>query len=166
MSLVFLDTETTGLNPDLHEVWEIAYAVEDGPINSGFVLHNAVGVDPQALAVNGYLERFHGDDHFKNAIRFELKVREALSGAEIVASNPPFDRSMLRARWGVEPWHHRSTDISSYAKPLYGELLGLYKIAERLDIDAPDHTAAQDVATLRACYRALESIYAKGFGPK
>lgn len=37
--LVFLDTETTGLDPARHEVWEIAYAVGKHDILSAIVPH-------------------------------------------------------------------------------------------------------------------------------
>ena len=165
MSLIFLDTETTGLNPDLHEVWEIAYAVEDGPILSSVVDHTppTLSVDVVgALRINGYLNRYtptNDDVILRQWQDFEGKLQNELSGRTLVASNPSFDTAFLRARWGCEPWHHRKIDISSFAKPLFGEMLGLYKIAERFGVDAPDHTAAQDVATLRECFRQLEAIY-------
>ena len=163
MTYVFLDTETTGLNPDLHEVWEIAYAVDDGPIKHGFVTHNAVGADPAALNLNGYFDRFLGDDFYHDALRFEFEARRALHNATIIASNPSFDTAFLRRRWGYEPWYHRKIDISTFALPIYGEMLGLYKIAERLKIEPPDHTAAQDVDTLRRCFRALQAKYGQVF---
>ena len=161
MTLVFLDTETTGLNPDRNAVWEIAYAVEDEEIRSSLVFHSFFAeVDPEASKINGYDDRYVMPNP-RETLPFELALQRKLKGATLVASNPSFDTAFLRARWGVEPWHHRKIDISTYALPLYGEMLGLYKIAERLDIEAPDHTAAQDVATLRACYRALEVIYSQ-----
>jgi oligoribonuclease (3'-5' exoribonuclease) len=47
MTLVFLDTETTGLDPNRHEIWEVAYAVEDDPIVSGSVHHSLRNADPE-----------------------------------------------------------------------------------------------------------------------
>ena len=144
-----------------------AYAVDDGPIRTSVVDHMppTLSIDVvSALRINGYLDRYTPTMDtvvLGNMAEFEGVLRKRLAGATLVASNPSFDTAFLRARWGSEPWHHRKIDISTYALPLYGEMLGLYKIAERLDIEAPDHTAAQDVATLRACYRALESIYSQ-----
>ena len=163
---VFIDCESTGLNPDLHEVWEIAYAVDDGPILSSFVQHSPPRLDSTtipAFRINGYLDRYQHDADqvtLGNWRDFEGHLQIALSGRTLVASNPSFDTAFLRKRWGVEPWHHRKIDISTFALPVYGEMLGLYKLAERLKIDPPDHTAAQDVATLRQCFRALQAKYA------
>lgn len=61
MTLVYLDTETTGLDPAVHQVWEIGYAVDDGPIVSGFVRHDPPTLDYaslQAALVNGYVGRY------------------------------------------------------------------------------------------------------------
>jgi hypothetical protein len=63
------------------------------------------------------------------------------------------------------PWHYRKLDIESFAAAhmglaLYSKPPGLKEIATWLreagnDIPWPDHTAAGDVATMRACYLAL-----------
>lgn len=158
---VYLDTETTGLDPNRHQVWEIAYAVDDEPIQSSFVAHDPVTADPQALRMNGYLERAgYALDLFGSLI-FETKLREALDGATLVAANPAFDAAFLRARWGVTPWRYRMLDVEAYAMGALGwdEPRGLRDIAAELGIDAPDHTAAKDVAVLRECHRSLRKLY-------
>lgn len=161
MTLVFLDTETTGLDPDRHEVWEIAYAVEDGPVLRSIVVHQTQTADPVALRLNHYWDIDQASlPMTREATEFEEALRDELLNATLVASNPSFDTAFLRARWGVEPWHHRKIDISTYALPLFGKMLGLYALAELLEIEAPDHTAAQDVDTLRKCFRSLQAIYA------
>ena len=158
MSLVFIDTETTGLDTDLHEVWEIAYAVDDGPIRVGVVAHDPATADLRALEMNGYEQRAY-DPALVVEVGFEWKLRRQLEGATLVASNPSFDTAFLRRRWGSEPWHHRKLDIASYALPIVGlkggKLKGLYDIAEALGVRAPDHSAAGDVWTLRECYFEL-----------
>lgn len=166
MTLVYLDTETTGLDPDRHEVWELAYAVDDGPIHSGVMFHSLRHADPKALAMNGYWERTK-DAKPEVWADLENGARFALEGATLVGANPAFDAAFLRARWGVTPWRYRLFDIEAYAMGALGwdEPKGLAAIAERLaigeglDIPAPDHTAAGDVATLRACHLALRNFY-------
>lgn len=161
MTLVFIDTETTGLDPDRHEIWELAFAIDDGPIHSGPVPHSLRHADPFALDLNGYHSRFV--DARPGAI--EPQCRRALTGATLVAANPAFDAAFLRARWGETPWHYRLWDVEAYAAGVLGmhTLTGLAGVADALrslghDIPDPNHTAAADVATLQATFYALHSI--------
>jgi len=166
MTFVYLDTETTGLDPDRHEIWELAYAVDNGRIESGVMFHSLRHADPKALAMNGYWERCGGSP--EAWAELEGGVRFALDGATIVAANPAFDAAFLRARWGVTPWRYRMLDVEAYAMGALGwdEPRGLKDIRTELtmlghDIPEPDHTASGDVATLRACHYALAGIYGR-----
>lgn len=154
--LVFLDTETTGLKVGTHQVWEIAYAVGlEGPIISGVVSHTLAGADPAALRINHYLDRCDGQR------LSEFRLRKALVGATLVASNPSFDRAFLADRWyGDEPWHHRSIAIETMAMAVFGwaRPKGLADIARVLELAAPDHSAAGDVHVLREAYKALRLL--------
>lgn len=166
--LVYLDTETTGLDPTRHEVWEIAWAVDDQPIKQAFVPHSTVSADPTALAMNGYHDRCED----ARVSRFmEDALYADLEGATVVGANPAFDTAFLSARWGEAPWHYRLIDVETFAM---GALcldrpIGLASIRQRLVdefgvvIPEPDHTAAGDVATLRACYLTLRRLYAGEF---
>lgn len=162
MTLVFIDTETTGLDPNRHEVWELAYAIGQGPIHSGVIAHSLRCADPVALRLNGYANRA---DRLSFNLTVEEECRSALEGATLVAANPAFDAGFLRARWGHTPWHHRLWDVEAYAAGVLGldSLKGLKGITDTLrelghDIPEPDHSAAADVATLRASFNALRAI--------
>ena len=169
MNICFLDTETTGLDLELHEVWEIAYAFDDELVHSAAVRHSLANADPEALKVNGYGERGgnagrHSTDHtFENELRERLRETRAT----VVGANPAFDMYRLSRRWdGEQPWHYRSIDIETYAMPFLdlGLPAGLFYIAETLrqwnkTIPEPDHTAAGDVLSLRACFRTLQRLY-------
>lgn len=164
MTLVFLDVETTGLDPNRHEVWEIAYAVDEGPIECGVVMHSLRYADPKALAMNGYWGRGVVPQSPELA-DVETACRFALQGATLVAANPAFDAAFLRARWGETPWHYRLLDVEAFAAGILGWATpkGLRDIRNELigcgyDIPKPDHSAAADVETLRACYKALRLI--------
>lgn len=159
-TLVFLDCETTGLDPERHEIWEIAWAVDDGPIRQHFALHSLIGSDPKALEIGRYNRRWTG--HYFPGL--DDTLQRVLYGATVVGSNPAFDTAMLRARWGYAPWHHRLLDVATYAMPAMGvdRPQGLAAVADFLGIDAPDHTAAGDVRTLRACWSALTDLYGRG----
>jgi hypothetical protein len=96
----------------------------------------------------------------------EEGAREALDGNTLVAANPAFDASFLRARWGVAPWRYRMLDLETYAMPAFDwdAPKGLKDIAQALRDEAfpipePDHSAGADVETLRACHLALREIY-------
>lgn len=165
MALIYLDIETTGLDPHVHEVWEMAYAVGDGPILSSVVDHDITKVataSPAALRIGDYFGRgsLLGKRRSQLAM-FETELKDQLDGATVVGSNPSFDTAFLRARWRYAPWRHRLFDIAVYAMPAFDliEPQGLAYVAEQLGVQPPDHTAAGDVYTLRECHRALRSLY-------
>jgi oligoribonuclease (3'-5' exoribonuclease) len=161
--LVFLDTETTGLDPDKHDVWELTYAIEDEAPVTRILVHSIKAADPKALELNGYLRVFPGGARSDGPM-VDLEVREVLDGSTIVCANPTFDRMFLRARWGLEPWHYRSIDIESMALVVFGwdRPRGLKSIAEELikrkhDVPMPDHTSRGDVIAMRAAFHALKA---------
>ena len=164
MTLVFLDTETTGLDPATDQIWEIAYAVDDGQIFSSVVNHTVT--PPEEVAeLNGYYDRVTSYRQMESKYRL-AKLREALDGATLVGANPSFDAGFLRARWGETPWHYRMLDIESYAMGALGwdspkGLKDVYASLVRLgfELPAPNHTAAGDVATTQAAYYALREHY-------
>lgn len=159
MTLLFLDTETTGLDPALHEIWEVAVAYEEGEIISYRLPHSLATADPKALELNGYWGRAN-QPGMTDA--YDLELKQLLTGATIVGSNPAFDTAFLRARWGAAPWHHRLVAVESMAFAVfrYDKPKGLADLSADLrnrghEIPAPDHTAAGDVATLRAAFHAI-----------
>jgi oligoribonuclease (3'-5' exoribonuclease) len=162
VTYLFLDTETTGLDVEKHEVWEIAYAIDDGPIKSAFVPHRLTNADPKALEINGYMSRFFDLPDSSVDTEFENELIDAAQGQYLVGSNPAFDHRMLLKRWGSTPWHYRMIDVATYAMPYFGWWVpeGLARITKGLDIEENDHTAAKDVDVLRQTFYKLQSAYA------
>ena len=155
--LVFLDLETTGLDPEIHEVWEAAWAVDDGPIETVQLPHSLANADPITLAINQYWDRVGQPNP-----NCDILLRDVLQDVTIVGANPAFDAAFLRTSWKSAPWRYRLLDVQAYAMPLLGHdrPCGLSTIADELrtrgfDIPTPDHTAGRDVETLRECFRAL-----------
>lgn len=159
MTLIYLDTETSGLDPINHEVWEVAYSIDGGPIT---VMHRLLSrpyrADAIALEMNRYHERINPQANPWDT----PTLREVLAGATIVGANPAFDATFLREALGAAPWHHRLLDVEAMAYVLLRtpKPEGLSTIAERLradgyDIAEPDHTAGADVACVRDVHRAL-----------
>lgn len=161
--LIFLDTETTGLDPDIHEIWEIAYAVNDGPIVSILLPHSIITADPKALEMNGYFERHGRVQTSAWWGQDDLAIRKTLIGNTIVGANPAFDASFLRKRWGgVAPWHYQMIDVESMALGVlrYSRPKGLSAISSDLadrgyPVPMPDHSASKDVEVVREVYMAL-----------
>lgn len=178
--LAFIDLETTGLDPEWHEAWEIAWAFDDEPVEAMFLPHSGRWRDPGADEVNHYLERCpkwaqtsiaatcesRADREQAYLREARLEDRFARERPYLVTSAPSaVDVPFLRKRWNQSPWHHRTIDISTYAMPMLGHRrpMGLWRVATDLrergyPITLPDHTAAADVVSLRECYRVLEVL--------
>ncbi len=121
--MIILDLETTGLNPDIHEIIEIgAVKVESGEIFSVKVLPTRiVDADPVALKVNGY-----SDEAWENATPLfaALAQLNAFVGSDkphMMAYNVSFDKAFLEKAYGTEgveveyPFDRRALDLMSIA---------------------------------------------------
>ena len=163
---IYFDTETSGLNPYRHFVWEVAYAIGDGPILASTVPHELLedNFDERAFEINGYRNRVAKPNIHQQV--FEQVFHDSLIGKTIVVANPSFETGFFRARWQEIPWKYRTIDIENYAMPALGwrEPKGLASIADALGVEAPDHTATQDVNVMRQCHYKLIEIYKQHFG--
>ena len=98
--LVFLDTETTGLSANKHEIIEIAIITEhpDGSVDEWVTKVSPQYIEtahPKALEVNGYTpEKWEGAPIFAEIAD---TVIEKLSGATVVGHNVGFDLKFVRA---------------------------------------------------------------------
>lgn len=139
--LVSVDLETTGLDPERHEAWEVALVFEDGqwacwhfPLKA---LHNA---QPTALEVGRFYARYsyprvndahlRGADRVYNPQKYRHQIYEARLAARRIAELTAgktlmglnvgsFDQLFLAKllwSWGVAPaWAHRYMELGSYA---------------------------------------------------
>lgn len=120
-NLVFVDTETTGLDPDRHEIWEIAliyphrgtWAEYERQIHVS--LRNA---EPGALRINRYYERFDGKRAF-HAMEVAESIARLTAGKHLVGAVPDFDarfmEKMLRDAGYAPAWHYHLVDVESLA---------------------------------------------------
>lgn len=160
--LVFIDTETTGLELE-HDIWEIAYAIGDGPVVSAIVPHSLQNADLKALEMNGYRVRFQPGFVDRT---FDVDLRSRLAGKTLVGANPSFDAYRLQRRWGVAPWRYRMLDVESMAFGLvsgFDSVPGLKNLTGYLQtngyqVPSNDHSAAGDVAAVREVYKSLLHI--------
>lgn len=160
--IAVVDVETTGLELD-QDIWEIAVAIGEQPVQVSMVPHSLQNANPVALSLNGYWDRFSWNGVNREA---DIKFREMLTGKTIVGANPAFDADRLRRRWGAQVWHYRMVDIESMAAVLFDwdKPKGLAGVIEHLasfgkyNLPNPDHSAAADVVATREVYRILRTI--------
>jgi DNA polymerase-3 subunit epsilon len=166
---VVVDVETNGLDPDVHQAFEVAWFNLDTAEHGDFILvHNISellgSADPEALRINRYIDRIPGQIQDGGALH---RLHQELRGNTLVGSNPAFDAAFLvkafKAKTSVtesRPWHHRLWDVSAYAAGVLGleELPGLYAICAQLGVEPPTHTATDDVRATVECIRELEYI--------
>ncbi len=110
---VFLDVETTGLNPTHHRVFEIALI--DGETRHHWWLDVDLSTaDPNALRVNRYYERVQ---RIEDADVVAGEVARLTSGRQLVAFNPGFDAgfldALLREHSLVPAWDYHFVALES-----------------------------------------------------
>jgi DNA polymerase-3 subunit epsilon len=167
--VVFVDTETTGLDPKKNEILEIAIVALDGSVllNTKVKPVNLETAHPKALEVNGY-----NDADWADAPTFaEIKdqVIEHLDHRVFVGQNPQFDRNFIVEaldRVGVEK-AYRKVDYHTidtitlaweHLVPCGIERLNLDAICEFLGVPLDRenrHGALADAQAARTVYLML-----------
>jgi len=135
--LLFVDTETTGLVPGRHVVWEIAWVmatVEDNKLvcHNDYTFHGqirlshrqAMEADTQALDIGKFNERYDPDFALSPVGVSQILVRHCAAWKEklalpwLVANNPTFDHNMIVTSlfggfpdFGESWWHHQMINI-------------------------------------------------------
>lgn len=181
--LVYIDTETTGLDPDRHEIWEVAAIIvdDDNPINPTNVkehtwqLHVDISkADLIALNIGKFHERRQVDSNLIHPHWFSKEFMPLTWGATIVGAIPSFDCQRIEKlirQWGcIAGWHYHLIDVEALA---IGYLQGLpisYStpkielpvksdwIMEQLGIEVDQeakHTALGDARVCREVFRKV-----------
>ena len=129
--VVVLDLETTGLDPEQHEIIEVGLLVCEAtpllPIVGELCLkvraEHPERADEKALEINGRTrESLSEGVPFEAALRW---MRPQIEGQIIAGHNVSgFDLRFLRKGYGEEPWDHHVLDSNALAFPLWfhGEL--------------------------------------------
>lgn len=180
MKLVFIDTETTGLNRKTRRIWDLAYIVREPGmpdvehqlfVNSfDLDLHKA---DPKALSIGGFWERHPKPEGGWSPLdderiigEWELAQRLFIEwkDAYLVGAVPSFDEetiARLMHREGFrETWNHHLIDVETLAAGQlklappwsFDTILDAYG----LKFDEKDrHTAIGDARMARDLYDAV-----------
>ncbi len=162
--LCFIDTETTGLDPRIHQPYEVCIWREDEPEPvTTHLPHTLDYADGIALNIGHYWER--AMEPFPGGPATVARLLPRLRGVTLVGSNPAFDAAMLTRFIGTPVWHHRMIDVAQAAMWVFDwyRPRGLADVAmvcrdRGFTIPEPDHTAEGDVRTTRAVYEALREI--------
>lgn len=140
MGVLFIDCESTGLDPRVHVPWEVAVVEPDGTEHVWCwrpVTHVLEDASAQALAIGGFHNRAPQMAATEVEHAAAADIVALTEGNVLVGSNPSFDVAMLTPwlrAWGLEPaWHHRPVCVATMA---YGWLHG-YDQAAGECIDLP-----------------------------
>ena len=144
MSVAFVDTETTGLDPELNPIWEIAVILPDGPDEGEHCWQ--VRVPPLAIVPDGeppadrsvayisqwvldntgFGSRYNATEALEPA-RAAWQATQLLKGRHIVGAVPSFDEERLRrmvdehlGRPDRYPWHYHLIDVEAMAVGFLG----------------------------------------------
>lgn len=182
MKRLFLDLETTGLDPRYHHIWEFAAILRDeyGCSDEEHVFQirtPLIAADPVALEKCRFEERFRVPDGI-SAVKvmddgglWRLELHEALHDmqdllrdAHIIGANPAFDDAFLKSLMHMFDrrivWNYRLVCVENLVagalrKPLP---VSLRESAEAMGIKVdPDacHTALGDARVARDVYDAV-----------
>lgn len=163
-NLIFLDTETTGLEAEDRLV-EVGYRTERGVVVSER-FKAEVPVKIGAMAVNHISNKMlEGKPTFINSPTWEDLVNHATAGYILVAHNAPFDLAML-AKEGVVFENYIDTKKMSHALDPNQEMEShrLQYLRYYYGVELPNaeaHTAEGDIAVLEAVFHCLHEKLGK-----
>ena len=166
LPLAFIDVETTGLTPSLHEIIDIAIIRRDRDGRRVFATkvrpERIEDASPRALEVNGYHPGLWANAPFFHEIADD--VLAWLDGTVVVGHNVTYDVAMVEGRLiasGKPPkWRIRRVDTCTLAyewlSPLGLRSLGLEAIRDLLGWDpAGAHTALTDATDCERLFDLL-----------
>lgn len=169
--LLFVDTETTGLDPTKHELLEVA-AIRCSPDGQSIIsayeaklkpLHIETA-EPKALQINGYTPEEWTDEKCVAPEIVVDNLQKMAVNTVLIGQNVSFDEGFLSPLFTTRnmkpPWGYHKVDTVALAWPLFlhtsMEGLSLAKICAFLGVaQMPTHRAAADVAACREIYLRL-----------
>jgi len=159
--IVFIDSETTGLDDRTQQITEFAWCELTGPSDRLVLPHFTHEAEQQALDMQGHHARELWDPSTWASREDMLRLRTMLSGAVLAGANVGFDMRFLSNIYHDRPWYYRTLDVEAYAAGALGWEVGrkLSDTASRLrdmgfTVHESDHTAQHDVLCARDVYIA------------
>jgi hypothetical protein len=178
--LVFLDTETTGLDPDRHQIWDLAFIRDDVEHEYRFE-PDLTKADPMALKIGRYYERtleldWKWNGRAERVPDTAAEIARLLYGRHIVGAVPSFDdgflkRFMLANGQAVSTWHYHLIDVEALAvgflanreshdegAPMPSPSWKSDELSNALGVDPDEfdrHTALGDARWVKSQYEAV-----------
>jgi DNA polymerase-3 subunit epsilon len=164
--MVWLDTETTGLNPDKNDIIEFAGLREDTleTLHLKVYPERPENAHPRALEVNGYTREKWDEAGAIEMASAIPQIAKFLEGAILAGQNVSFDENFIKAtmrRHDVETriGYHK-LDVATLAlirlRPLGAKSVSLGYVCDVLGISNEGaHTALADVHRARLAYYTL-----------
>lgn len=161
--LAFVDCETTGLDPAMDEIWELAIVTGGNEV----VIRREIDIesaDHNALEINRYWQRQNEPIPVMSDHLFALRVGALLDGKHIVGVNPAFDSAFIRELLADQDvacgWNHHLVDVLALVAgqrrlnpPWSSSELSLAVGINPNDYDR--HTALGDAMWAKAIYEAV-----------
>ncbi len=182
MRIIFLDSETTGLDVTKHRLLEIAFKIFDSEkkrLVSSFeaIINQPAAVlacaDPHSMSINGITEEVILTGKSERAVSAEImndfeRAGVANGAAVFICQNPSFDRGFFNQLISVEmqkelQWPYHWLDLASMfwaiKKGSFEKESDISKnaIAQSFGLkkEADPHRAMNGVIHLMQCYQAL-----------
>lgn len=183
--VIFLDLETNGLDPRVHDAWEVSWWSLHTDLRDTFLPYLEYGVREfmrnaqlPALRVNRFVDRWTEEYRAERGYSanrtgasllalYGVITESADETAVMACASPKFDLPFVSKMFAAhdlepEPWHRRAIDLASYACGALGldpaDPPSAATVAEYLGIERGHHTAESDVTSGGLCLRALQEI--------
>jgi hypothetical protein len=140
-SVCFVDTETTGLDPERHEIWEVGLILPDGTEREWQLPVDLAKADPIALNIGRFHDRrdARAVDSLQDFARDFVGFTRGLHLAGAVVS---FDAErlwkLLRGANQCPMWHYHIIDVEALAAGwLVGSFSAIQEVGKNPEADGP-----------------------------
>jgi oligoribonuclease (3'-5' exoribonuclease) len=163
--LLFIDTETTGLDPNINDIIQIAGILPGHRFNYYMKPINLANIDFTSLAVNNIsVEKL---STFEDPGRVVSCIVRKLPGTKITLAgwNVHFDMLFLKSLFHKlrrkdfdELFDYRVLDIQSCVRLRLGLSVNFREACKLYGVNLPNHTADGDVSSAYDLYRKLGGV--------